>query len=340
MSKSTGKFYRYSVATLFFGCFGLALIVGQPQTAIAASPPTYTITVTTSAPSAACNGLNASGQTTGQINGTGGYFAMVNTDGVITNLGSLNGGQGSVGQALNNSAQVVGWSYINDSSYVTHNFLYSGGQMIDLFSLSFIDYSPGNIINSSGAVAGYSTSGSTTLVSVYSGGKLTTLGTLHGTTSSVAVGINDNGDVTGGSGSYAFLYKNGVMENLGQVGTSSTIGYVINDSDQIAGTPLFLYSNGRLSAITPISGITMSVPLGINSSGVIVGDSTIKFHNVVKTIPFIFFGGGAAANVNTLLPANSGWVLTTATGIDNNGRISGVGSKNGGTDACYLMTFE
>jgi hypothetical protein len=78
--------------------------------------------------------------------------------------------------------------------------------------------------------------------------------------------------------------------------------------------------------------------MAMNSSGVIVGDSTEKIDKVVKTIPIISFGGSAAINVNTLLPANSGWVLTSATGIDNNGRISGVGSKNDGTAACYLMT--
>ena len=340
MRKHKRKSYLFSATTLFLVCLGLVLIVGHRQVVAAASTPGYTITVTTSVPSANCNGLNAFGQTTGQINGTGGYFAMVNTDDVITNLGSLNGSQGSVGQALNNSAQVVGWSYINDSSFVTHNFLYSGGKMIDLSPFNFIDYSAGNIINNSGAVAGYSTTGSTTLATVYSGGKLTTLGTLPGAASSVAVGINDNGNVTGGSGGDAFLYKNGVMENLGQVGTSNTIGYLINDSDQIAGTPLFLYSNGKISAITPISGAATSVPLGINSSGVIVGDSTEKINKVVKTFPFISFGGSAAVNVNTLLTANSGWVLTTATGIDNDGRISGVGSKNNGTDVCYLMTPE
>jgi hypothetical protein len=39
----------------------------------------------------------------------------------------------------------------------------SGGKMIDLSPLSFIDYSVGNIINASGEVAGYTTTGSTTL---------------------------------------------------------------------------------------------------------------------------------------------------------------------------------
>jgi hypothetical protein len=80
--------------------------------------------------------------------------------------------------------------------------------------------------------------------------------------------------------------------------------------------------------------------LGLNFSGVIIGDYTEKIDHTIKTYPFISLQGSAAINLNTLLPANSGWVLTTATGTDNNGRISGNGSKNGGTDACYLMTPE
>lgn len=106
MSKRTGKSYSYSAATLLLVCLGLVVIVGHRQSASAASIPTYTISVTTSVSSAACNGLNASGQTTGQVNGTGGTFAMLNTDGVLTSLGSLNGSQGSDGLALNNGGQV------------------------------------------------------------------------------------------------------------------------------------------------------------------------------------------------------------------------------------------
>ena len=72
----------------------------------------------------------------------------------------------------------------------------------------------------------------------------------------------------------------------------------------------------------------------------IVGDSTIKEDHTIKTIPFVSFGGAAAVNVNTLLPPNSGWVLNTATGIDDNGRISGNGAKTGETESCYLLTPE
>jgi probable HAF family extracellular repeat protein len=220
VKERAGRSFLYSVATLLFVCFGLVLIVGRRKTVAAASTPTYAITMTSSDSSASCYGLNTSGQTTGEANGTEGYFAMVNTGGAIQLVGSLDESDGSFGEALNNSAQVVGWSFTSDNNFVTHNFLYSGGKMIDLYPFAFpLTYS-GNIINNSGTIAGYTTSGSTTLATIYSGGKLTTLGTVPGATGSIAVGINDNGDVTGTSGGGVFLYKNGVMENLGQVGTS------------------------------------------------------------------------------------------------------------------------
>ncbi len=139
MKTSSNWVHTIFAAMPFVACCGLTVLFSHRHHVLAASTPTYTITVITAVPSASCNGLNAAGQTTGQINGTGAYFAMVNTDGVITNLGSLNGSQGSVGQAFNNSAQVVGWSYINDSSFVTHNFIDSDGKMIDLSPFSFSD---------------------------------------------------------------------------------------------------------------------------------------------------------------------------------------------------------
>jgi hypothetical protein len=59
-----------------------------------------------------------------------------------------------------------------------------------------------------------------------------------------------------------------------------------------------------------------------------------------KDHSLLFLWGAAAVNVNTSLPPNSGWVLNTATGIDDNGRISGNAAKTGETESCYLLTPE
>jgi hypothetical protein len=40
-------------------------------------------------------------------------------------------------------------------------------------------------------------------------------------------------------------------------------------------------------------------------------------------------GGNGPIDLNTLLPANSGWVLNVARGINNKGQIVGTGTING-----------
>jgi hypothetical protein len=43
-------------------------------------------------------------------------------------------------------------------------------------------------------------------------------------------------------------------------------------------------------------------------------------------------------DLNSLLPANSGWILSNATGINDSGQIVGVGTYNGQTQAFLLDT--
>ena len=48
------------------------------------------------------------------------------------------------------------------------------------------------------------------------------------------------------------------------------------------------------------------------------------------------YRNGQMTDLNSLLPANSGWVLTTATAINNNNQIVGTGVVNGENHA-FLM---
>src|SRR3954471_10776733 len=68
---------------------------------------------------------------------------------------------------------------------------------------------------------------------------VTNLGTLGGS-NSFAFGLNNSGQVTGGSATstgaqHAFLYSNGQMTDLGTLG-GATVGYGINDAGQVAGS--------------------------------------------------------------------------------------------------------
>jgi probable HAF family extracellular repeat protein len=70
---------------------------------------------------------------------------------------------------------------------------------------------------------------------------MTDLGTLPGGTISVALGINDRGQVVGestdASGNFrAFLYEHGVMTDLGMLpGGNSSVATAINNRGEIAG---------------------------------------------------------------------------------------------------------
>jgi len=77
----------------------------------------------------------------------------------MTDLGTL-GGSSSYGTAINMSNHVAGYSMLNSSYNATHAFLYNGGTLVDLGSLSpgvlGADYSVALGINNSDTVVGYS----------------------------------------------------------------------------------------------------------------------------------------------------------------------------------------
>ena len=78
--------------------------------------------------------------------------------------------------------------------------------------------------------------------------KITDLGTLPGSTSSIATAINNSGQVVGNSGDHAFLWQNGVMTDLGTLpGSTSSTATAINNSGQVVGNSgnhAFFWDNG------------------------------------------------------------------------------------------------
>jgi probable HAF family extracellular repeat protein len=173
---------------------------------------------------------------------------------------------------------------------------------------------------------------------------VTDLGTLGGAASQ-ANAINSMGQVAGSaqvaSGSYhPFLYTGGVMTDLGVAsGFTDGSARAVNAAGQVAVSEgvagnsngdAFLWQSG--SGLTDLGNIGSSptTPLGINNA--------TSGHPVQVVGTGTPTGGGGHAwlwqngvmtDLNTLLPANSGWVLTEADGINDNQQIVGQGIING-----------
>jgi probable HAF family extracellular repeat protein len=249
------------------------------------------------------NGINKSAQIAGySTNVAGWYRAFVTVDGKLVDIGDLGGGS-SMASSLNDSGQVVGASYLANGGGA-HPFLYSNGKMMDLGGLGGQQsWSTANGINNSGVVVGSSWKGDQFLGFVWKKGKMKALGTLGGS-GSQAYAINNTGQITGAayttnSALHAFITTGGKLKDLGVISGSGSWGFAINDS------------------------------------GIVVGQSTYgqggNYHAFV-------YNGRKMVDLNKLIPANSGWELYVANGVNDAGRIVGYGTRNGTTLQAFLLT--
>lgn len=221
------------------------------------------------------NGINDNGVIVGQAGGSSVNTTFTDNNGTFTIL------PGSVSQVagINNSGVIAGATGPSGSS---HAITYSGGSITQLES-SFSS-SVSDAINNLGQVAGtyYSSLNAPVQGFLYSGGSLTTLGSLGGSGTWV-YGLNDSGQVVGssktGAGSWdAYLYSAGSMVDLGVGGNA----YGINDAGQVVGADgnsggAFLYQNGALTLLNDVTDFgstsfqTLDDARAINGSGQIVG---------------------------------------------------------------------
>jgi probable HAF family extracellular repeat protein len=139
---------------------------------------------------------------------------------------------------------------------------------------------------------------------LYSGGGMTDLGTLAGDTYSSATALNNSGQVVGTSENssggtairHAFLWQAGTgMIDLGNLGASETWALAVNNP--AAAHPFQVVGYGEMTAG------------GVNHAWL--------------------WQNGIMTDLNTLIPSNSGWVLTSANGINDNQQIVGQGTING-----------
>jgi probable HAF family extracellular repeat protein len=196
--------------------------------------------------------------------------------------------------------------------FIFHAFRWQDGSLADLGALPGVNSSFANWISPKGLVAGFSENGAIDpLLGVpevdavlWKDSEIVNLGTIEGGYESNAFAVNDRGQVAGaflntipdpfsffGLQLRAFLWRNGVMEDLGTLGTGTdAVAYFINERGQVAGTsntntvvnPVtgmatqdpFLWENGKMTDLGTLGG-NFGLLNALNNRGQVVGSSNI-----------------------------------------------------------------
>ena len=169
-------------------------------------------------------------------------------------------------------------------------------------------------------------------------------GTLSLSNQSRATELNDSGAVVGLSGSGGFIWSEGQpMQTLG-----TALALAINNPGQIVGEQLkdgqvwprfpVLIDNNRVTFLPVLPGYETAggTAHGINNSGTIVGASG-DTHEGFSSATASLWVDGTAINLNSLLPTGSGWQLSQAYDINDNGWIVGRGFKQGDFFEHYFL---
>ena len=280
------------------------------------------------------NGLNASGQVTGESSTTGDAATHAflwkpttpgGASGTMYNLLTL-GGTNSYGYGINATGQVTGASDTTGDS-TTHAFLWkpstpngTSGTMHDLGSLGGTE-SDGGAINASGQVSGSSLT-------------------------------------TGDAAYHAFLWKpstpngtSGTMHDLLTLGGTESFGGTINANGQVAGFSYttgdaayhaYLWTpttpngtSGTMQDLTTLGGLN-SYSYNVGAGGQVVGASEVEITSD-HTHAFLYTSGSGMVDLNTLIDPLSGWELLDAADINDAGQITGQGLI-GGQYHAYLLT--
>jgi probable HAF family extracellular repeat protein len=198
---------------------------------------------------------------------------------------------------------------------------------------------------------------------LYSNGALTTLGSFgadkNGRGVSAAAGLNDSGQVAGTStvydatgvskGSAAFLWSKGTLTNLGNFGTDptgfgSSTAKALNSSGQVVGSSTvydatgvnkgsaaFLWSNGTLTNLgsfgTDNSGKGNSFAVGINNSGMVIGDSDRYVNGHYTATDAFLSANGVLTDLGNFGTDPTGHGSSIPVAVNAAGQVAGASDK-------------
>lgn len=288
----------------------------------------------------------------GQIAGGAQYLRESN--GTLTSLG-----QTAAGLGINNLGDVVGYDNFGESA-----LLYKANKVLDLGALPGSTYSKAVAANDFDQLVGFANGpdGRHPFLYSYSDGLWTDLSDTAGDQDVLnsALGINDSAQVVGfgyfSDGQHAYLYQSGTATELrdlvppsGSGLGANTPGLAINDAGQVVGEGknedtgalnAFLFSNGGYTDLGTLPGQATSTANAINDLGQVVGtsyNSNTAFNNDSHAF---LYSQGQMTDLNVFLPVGSGWVLQSATDINDHGQVIGYGTFNGLPNQTFLLNLD
>jgi probable HAF family extracellular repeat protein len=150
--------------------------------------------------------------------------------------------------------------------------------------------------------------------------------------------INDQGWVAGYADGYAFLYRN--EEEVVNIGPGRAYG--MNNKGSVAGVSWdtyfdqgFVYREGKVTLVGPSPYTTILID--INNYDIAVG---VGAHEDNRWTGLIWTEAEGLMRLNSFIPADSGWWLTTAAAINDKGQIVGQGVFGGKVLAYRLDPIE
>jgi len=274
--------------------------------------------------------------------------------GTLTPLPGLDGATSTICYSVNNQGQEVGYS--RQEGGFQHGLLWDKGVLIQLPELP--DDTRGNALylNDGGQIVGFTRHPDPSLpfqvrhATLWYHGTVTRLpGLTGGDAYDEGLGINARGQIVGFSGAqsgseHGVLWDRGGVHDLGTLGGPTSTAVAINNQGQIVGladtdtgvTVPFFWQNGVMTGLPIPSGHLYGLAQSLNDRGQAVGFSLTDFSDLT-TNHALLWENGVMTDLQTTIPAGSGWTLLQACGINARGQISGFGLHNGQIRA-YLLT--
>ncbi len=292
------------------------------------------------------------------INGFPNTGPFLWTDGTITTLATLPNfpaNDGVEAESENGSAFLIYAPVSNIPSTDGATEVYVGGQIYVLTPLPgegtyagvngpIPSYQFAYSVNDKGVAVGPAENSSNLMMPVmWDKGVVSVLPLLPGFQTGTAYVINDQGVVAGtdnvvnfspnGQNSLGWIYQNGTLTALQPLsGDISSGATSMNEAGIVAGTSTdnhalraVTWDHGVVTALATVAGEQSAYAARINDVGQIIGEYVDSTGTQVAAL----WQDGKLVDLNTLLAAGSGWSVTSAYDINDNGEVMVQGTING-----------